>query len=74
MSNNLLAGKRGVVFGALNEQSIAWKVAEKCVSEGATIVLTNAPVAMRMGERKIRSARRAMAELADAAGSPQLMD
>ena len=55
MSNNLLAGKRGVVFGALNEQSIAWKVAEKCVSEGATIVLTNAPVAMRMGEIKVLS-------------------
>ena len=55
MSNNLLAGKRGVVFGALNEQSIAWKVAEKCVAEGATIVLTNAPVAMRMGEIKVLS-------------------
>lgn len=55
MGNNLLAGKRGVVFGALNEQSIAWKVAEKCVAEGATIVITNAPVAMRMGEIKVLS-------------------
>lgn len=50
MSNNLLAGKRGVVFGALNKDSIAWKVAEKCVEEGATITLTNAPVALRLGE------------------------
>ena len=55
MSNNLLAGKRGVIFGALNEQSIAWKVAEKCVEQGAKITLTNAPVAMRMGEIKILS-------------------
>jgi enoyl-[acyl-carrier protein] reductase I len=50
MSNNLLKGKRGVIFGALDDQSIAWKVAEKCVEEGATIVLTNAPVAMRFGK------------------------
>jgi enoyl-[acyl-carrier protein] reductase I len=49
MSNNLLAGKRGVIFGALDDKSIAWKVAERCVEEGATIVLTNAPVALRMG-------------------------
>lgn len=49
MSNNLLAGKRGVIFGALDEKSIAWKIAERCVEEGATITLTNAPVAMRMG-------------------------
>lgn len=55
MSNNLLAGKRGVIFGALNEQSIAWKVAEKCVEQGATITLTNAPIAMRMGEIKVLS-------------------
>lgn len=55
MSNNLLAGKKGVVFGALNEQSIAWKVAEKCVEQGATIVLSNAPIAMRMGEIKVLS-------------------
>ncbi len=50
MSNNLLKGKRGVIFGALDEQSIAWKVAEKCVAEGAMITLTNAPVAMRFGK------------------------
>jgi enoyl-[acyl-carrier protein] reductase I len=50
MSNNLLKGKKGIVFGALNNMSIAWKVAEQCHDQGAQIVLTNAPVAMRMGE------------------------
>ena len=40
MSYNLLKGKRGIIFGALNEQSIAWKVAEKAVEEGATITLS----------------------------------
>jgi len=50
MSNQLLAGKRGIIFGALDDQSIAWKVAEKCVEQGATITLTNAPVAMRFGK------------------------
>ena len=50
MSYNLLKGKRGIIFGALNEQSIAWKVAEKAVKEGATITLSNTPVAVRMGE------------------------
>ena len=49
MSNNLLQGKNGVIFGALDEQSIAWKVAERCKEEGAELVLTNAPVAMRFG-------------------------
>ncbi len=49
MSNNLLQGKTGVIFGALDEQSIAWKVAEKCNEQGAKLVLTNAPVAMRFG-------------------------
>ncbi|MCG8576487.1 MAG: SDR family oxidoreductase [Flavobacteriales bacterium] len=52
MSNGLLEGKKGIVFGALNEQSIAWKVAERAVEEGAQIVLTNAPIAMRMGAIK----------------------
>ncbi|HMG15722.1 MAG TPA: SDR family oxidoreductase, partial [Saprospiraceae bacterium] len=50
MSNNLLKGKKGIIFGALDEQSIAWKVAERVVEEGAQITLTNAPVAMRFGE------------------------
>lgn len=50
MSYNLLKGKKGIVFGALNEQSIAWKVAVKAVEEGASITLSNTPVAVRMGE------------------------
>ncbi|MDQ3141604.1 MAG: SDR family oxidoreductase [Bacteroidota bacterium] len=50
MSNNLLQGKRGIIFGALDEQSIAWHVAEKCAEQGAKITLTNAPVAMRFGK------------------------
>lgn len=50
MSNNLLEGKRGIIFGALNEQSIAWKVAQQAKAQGATFTLTNAPIAMRMGE------------------------
>jgi len=52
MAYNLLKGKRGIIFGALNEQSIAWKVAERANEEGAEFVLTNAPIAMRMGEIK----------------------
>ena len=50
MANNILKGKRGIIFGALNEQSIAWKVAEKAVEEGAIITLSNTPIALRMGE------------------------
>jgi enoyl-[acyl-carrier protein] reductase I len=50
MSNNLLKGKKGIIFGALDEKSIAWKTALKCYEQGAQIVLTNAPVALRMGE------------------------
>ncbi len=50
MSYNLLKGKRGIIFGALNEMSIAWKVAERAVEEGAIITLSNTPVAVRMGE------------------------
>jgi enoyl-[acyl-carrier protein] reductase I len=50
MNYNLLKGKKGLIFGALNEHSIAWKVAEKAFEEGAVFVLSNAPVAMRMGE------------------------
>lgn len=50
MGNNLLKGKKGIVFGALDEKSIAWKTALNCFEEGAELVLTNAPVALRMGE------------------------
>ncbi|MFT3825477.1 MAG: SDR family oxidoreductase [Chitinophagaceae bacterium] len=50
MSYNLLKGKKGIVFGALDEKSIAWRTALRCHEEGAQLVLTNAPVALRMGE------------------------
>ena len=60
MGNQLLAGKKGIIFGALDELSIAWKVAEKAHEEGAQFVLTNAPVALRMGKIK---------ELAEKTGS-----
>lgn len=50
MSHNLLAGKKGVIFGALNEKSIAWQVAVRAIEEGAQIVLTNTAMAARMGE------------------------
>lgn len=49
MANNLLLGKRGIIFGALNDKSIAWKVAERAVEEGAKITLSNTPIAVRMG-------------------------
>lgn len=60
MSYNLLKGKTGIIFGALNNQSIAWKVAEKAYAEGARFVLTNTPIALRFGE---------LNELAEATGS-----
>ncbi|MGL4347059.1 MAG: enoyl-ACP reductase FabI [Chitinophagaceae bacterium] len=50
MANQLLQGKKGIIFGALNNQSIAWKVALRCYEEGAQVVLTNAPVALKVGE------------------------
>ena len=50
MAYNLLKGKRGIITGALDANSIAWKVAEKAFEEGGAFVLTNAPIAMRMGE------------------------
>ncbi len=52
MSYNLLKGKKGIIFGALDENSIAWKTAERVHEEGGTFVLTNAPIAMRMGKIK----------------------
>jgi len=57
---NLLKGKKGIIFGALDENSIAWKIAERAHEEGAVFVLTNAPVALRMGTIK---------ELAEKTGS-----
>ncbi len=60
MGNELLKGKRGIIFGALDSNSIAWKVAEKANEAGASFTLSNAPVAMRMG---------AINDLAKATGS-----
>ncbi|RNC89848.1 MAG: SDR family oxidoreductase [Allomuricauda sp.] len=50
MSHNLLKGKKGIIFGALDANSIAWKTAERVHEEGGSFVLTNAPIAMRMGQ------------------------
>jgi len=50
MPYNLLQGKKGIIFGALDDKSIAWKTALRCHEEGAQVVLSNAPVALRMGE------------------------
>lgn len=50
MANELLKGKKGIIFGALDERSIAWKTAQRVVEEGGQIVLTNAPIALRMGK------------------------
>ncbi|MCF8364453.1 MAG: SDR family oxidoreductase [Bacteroidales bacterium] len=50
MAYNLLNGKKGIIFGALNNLSIAWKVAERAHDEGAEFILTNTPVALRFGE------------------------
>ena len=49
MSHRILEGKRGIIFGALDDQSIAWKTAQAVADAGGKFVLTNAPVAMRMG-------------------------
>ena len=56
MAFNLLQGKKGIIFGALNDKSIAWRVALRAHEEGASLVLTNTPVAMRMGEINTLSA------------------
>ncbi|MCZ8355204.1 MAG: SDR family oxidoreductase [Cyclobacteriaceae bacterium] len=50
MAHQLLKGKKGIIFGALDENSIAWKTALKIKEEGGSFVLTNAPIAMRMGK------------------------
>src|SRR5665811_454221 len=49
MREGLLKGKKGIIFGALNEKSIAWQVALKAWEQGAELVLTNSPVALRLG-------------------------
>jgi enoyl-[acyl-carrier protein] reductase I len=73
MSYNLLKGKRGIITGALDEKSIAWKVAELAHAEGATFVLSNAPIAMRMGEiNKLAEATNSQIIPADATSVEEL--
>jgi len=60
MAYNLLKGKKGIIFGALDNKSIAWKVAEKAHEEGAVFTLSNTPTALRFGQ---------MDELAEKTGS-----
>jgi enoyl-[acyl-carrier protein] reductase I len=73
MSYNLLKGKKGIIFGALDEKSIAWKVAKRAHEEGAEFVLTNAPMAMRMGEiRKLAEECNAEIVPADATSVEEL--
>ncbi|PKP20613.1 MAG: enoyl-ACP reductase [Bacteroidetes bacterium HGW-Bacteroidetes-21] len=57
MAYNLLKGKKGIIFGALNDKSIAWKIAEKAYEEGAEIIISNTPLAIRMGEADALAAK-----------------
>jgi len=67
MSYGLLKGKKGIITGALDENSIAWKVAQRAYEEGAEIILTNAPIAMRMGKiNELANACRTIVVSADA--------
>ncbi len=64
MAYNLLKGKKGIIFGALDHDSIAWKVAEHAHEEGAVFTLSNTPLALRFGE---------INELAEKTGSEVIM-
>lgn len=73
MGNNLLKGKRGIIFGALDENSIAWKTALKVKEEGGEFTLTNAPIAMRLGKiNELAMACKAQVIPADATSEPEL--
>lgn len=73
MGNNLLKGKRGIIFGALDENSIAWKTALKVKEEGGSFTLTNAPIAMRLGAiNKLAEATQAQVIPADATSEADL--
>jgi enoyl-[acyl-carrier protein] reductase I len=73
MGNNLLKGKRGIIFGALDENSIAWKTALKVKEEGAIFTLTNAPIALRLGKiNELAAACNAQVIPADATSEPEL--
>jgi enoyl-[acyl-carrier protein] reductase I len=73
MSYNLLKGKRGIIFGALNDKSIAWKVAERAHEEGAEFTLTNTMVSIRMGEiDELAKKTNSLVIAADATSVPDL--
>jgi enoyl-[acyl-carrier protein] reductase I len=73
MSHQLLKGKKGIIFGALDERTIAWKTAQIAVAEGAEIVLTNAPIALRMGKiNELATACNAQVIAADATSDADL--
>jgi len=73
MAYQLLKGKKGIIFGALDEKSLAWRTALRCYEEGAELVLTNAPVALRMGEiNKLATAVKAPVIGADVTKSEDL--
>jgi enoyl-[acyl-carrier protein] reductase I len=73
MANQLLKGKRGIIFGALDENSIAWKTALKVKEEGGTFTLTNAPIALRMGKiNELAQACQAQVIAADATSEADL--
>src|SRR5664279_2114309 len=75
MSYNLLKGKKGIIFGALDEKSLAWKTALRCHEEGAEIILTNAPVAMRLGEiNKLAEAINAMVIPCDVTSNDDMLN
>lgn len=75
MAHNLLKGKKGLIFGALNELSIAWNVAERAHEEGASLVLTNTPIALRMGSiDELASKTNSMLIAADATKTSDLED
>ncbi|MCF8332208.1 MAG: enoyl-ACP reductase [Bacteroidales bacterium] len=75
MASNLLEGKKGIIFGALNDKSIAWKVAEKAKEQGAEFVLTNTPVSIRLGDlNKLAEQTDSLVVPADATNIEDLRD
>ena len=72
MPNELLKNKKGIIFGALDENSIAWKTAEKVHEQGGSFVLTNAPVAVRMGSIDLLAKTNSIIVPADATSNSDL--
>jgi enoyl-[acyl-carrier protein] reductase I len=50
MTYNLLKNKKGIIFGALDDKSLAWKTAVRAWEEGARFTLSNTPSALRFGQ------------------------